>query len=114
MSRIRAKDTGIERQVFRHLRQRKIYFQRHYVKAPGKPDIALPSKKIAIFVDGDFWHGYRFNSWKSRVPKVYWQEKIAGNITRDQKNRRKLRRAGWKVLRIWGHELGEKPDAMGN
>jgi DNA mismatch endonuclease, patch repair protein len=110
MSRIRSKDTGIERIVFSYLRRHKIYFQKHYARAAGKPDIALPSKKIAVFIDGDFWHGYRFSVWKGRIPKLYWRDKIESNIARDQKNRRKLRRDGWKVLRIWGHELREHAD----
>ena len=110
MSLIRAKNTGIERIAFSFLRREKIYFQKHYDKAPGKPDIALPSKKIAVFIDGDFWHGYRFAKWKERIPKEYWQNKITANIARDAKNRRALRRRGWKVLRIWSHELKHKPE----
>lgn len=108
MSRIRSKETGIEKIAFAYLRKNKIHFQRHYSKVAGKPDIAVPSKKIAVFIDGDFWHGYRFGVWRNRIPKVYWRDKIQNNITRDQKNRRKLRREGWKVLRVWGHQILEK------
>ena len=110
MSLIRAKNTGIERMVFSYLRKNKIYFQRHYSKAPGKPDVAVPSRKIAVFIDGDFWHGYRFESWKHRIPKDYWRGKIAKNIARDAKNRRALRKAGWKVMRVWSHQLARTPD----
>lgn len=110
MSLIRAKNTGIEKKAFAFLRKHKIYFYPHYSKVPGKPDIALPSKKIAIFIDGDFWHGYRFKEWRRRIPKEYWREKIASNIERDARNRRALRRKGWKVMRIWGHELIKKPE----
>lgn len=109
MSRIRAKNTGIEKTVFSFLRKEKIYFQKHYDKAPGKPDVALPSKKLAVFINGDFWHGYRFSEWRERIPKGYWRSKIEGNIARDQKNYRKLRRMGWKVLRVWGHDVAKKP-----
>ena len=104
MSRIRSKDTKIEKLVFSRLRADKIYFQRHYKKAPGNPDIALPKKKKAIFVDGDFWHGYKFRTFKNRLPQ-FWMDKIENNIKRDVKNRSKLRRSGWKVSRIWEHEL---------
>jgi DNA mismatch endonuclease (patch repair protein) len=110
MSRIRAKNTGIEKQVFSFLCKNKIHFQRHYSRVPGKPDIAVPSKKLAVFVDSDFWHGYRFEEWKRRVPKEYWREKIAGNIERDKRNRRALRRKGWKVLRVWSHQLARNPE----
>ncbi len=76
MSKIRSKNTAIEKTVFRELRKRSIHFQRHYNKAAGNPDIALPRKKLAIFIDGDFWHGYGFSRQKNRLPKKYWQGKI--------------------------------------
>lgn len=110
MSLIRAKNTGIERKAFSYLIKNKIHFQRHYSRVPGKPDIAVPKKKIAIFIDGDFWHGYKFDKWRRRIPKVYWRDKIASNIVRDIKNRRTLKRQGWRVMRVWGHELAKKPD----
>jgi len=109
MSRIRSKETGIEKTVFSFLQRKKIYFKKHYSKVPGKPDIALPSKKKAVFINGDFWHGYRFKVWKKRIPRVYWRAKIAGNIARDKKHIRKLKKAGWKVLNVWGHEVIETP-----
>lgn len=107
MSRIRSKETGIERTVFSYLRRHKIYFQRHYSKALGKPDIALPAKKLAVFVNGDFWHGYKFNAWKNRIPQTYWLQKIETNIKRDKKNYRALKRQGWKILKVWGHQVIE-------
>lgn len=105
MSHIRSKNTKAEIIVFKELNRRGVYFQKHYKKAAGSPDIALPRKKIAIFIDGDFWHGYRFNSFKDRLPKKYWLEKIESNIKRDKRNRRLLRKDGWRVLRVWEHEL---------
>ncbi|MDD4902326.1 MAG: very short patch repair endonuclease [Patescibacteria group bacterium] len=105
MSKIRSKNTKAEVLVFRELRRRGIYFQKHYKRAPGSPDIALPRKKVAIFIDGDFWHGYRFNKENSRLPKKYWRAKIEGNIKRDRKNRLLLQKAGWRVARIWEHKI---------
>ena len=105
MSKIRSKNTKAEVLVFRELRRRGVYFQKHYKKAKGAPDIALPRKKKAVFIDGGFWHGYKFNKQKDRLPKKYWRAKIEGNITRDRKNRAKLRRDGWQVLRVWEHEI---------
>jgi len=64
----------------------------------------LPKQKKAVFIDGDFWHGYKYNVFKNRLPRL-WRIKIEGNIRRDTKNRSKLRRRGWKILRIWEHEL---------
>lgn len=110
MSKIRSKNTAIERVIFKELRKRKIYFQKHYKKTIGNPDIALPRKKIAIFIDGDFWHGYNFKKNKKRLPKKYWLKKIEDNIARDNKNRSKLRREGWKILRIWEHEIKKNPE----
>jgi len=105
MSKICSKNTKAELIVFRELRKRKIYFQKHYKKAIGSPDIAIPRKKIAIFIDGDFWHGRNFSKTKKRLPKKYWREKISSNILRDRRNKIKLKKQGWKVLRIWEHEL---------
>jgi len=105
MSRIRSKNTIAERLVFKELRKRKIYFQKHYKKVAGKPDIALPRKKKAVFIDGDFWHGYKFLKQKERLPKKYWLKKIEGNIARDKKNTAKLKKDGWLILRIWEHQL---------
>jgi DNA mismatch endonuclease (patch repair protein) len=105
MSKIRAEGTQAELAVFKELRKRKIYFQKHYKKAVGKPDIALQSKKKAIFIDGDFWHGYNFAKIKNRLPKKYWLGKIESNIARDKRNKLILKKNGWKVLRVWEHEI---------
>ena len=105
MSKIRSKNTKAEIVVFRELRKRKIYFQKHYKRVAGCPDIALPRKKKAVFIDGDFWHGYQFSENKERLPKKYWQDKIEGNIRRDKYNRSKLKKEGWAVLRVWEHEV---------
>ncbi len=110
MSSIRSKNTKVEILVFRELRKRGVYFQKHYKRALGNPDIALPRKKIAVFIDGDFWHGYQFSKLKKRLPKKYWLEKIERNIKRDRRNRAKLRRDGWKVMRIWEHDVYDKFD----
>ena len=105
MSRIRSKNTSPERKVFSYLRRNKIYFQKHYKRAHGNPDIAIPSKKKAVFIDGDFWHGRRFAAEKKRLPKTYWLPKIEANIRRDKKNRSRLRKEGWTVLRVWEYDL---------
>lgn len=110
MSRIRARNTGIEKRVFSYLRKHRIHFQPHYGRVPGKPDIALPSKKLAVFVNGDFWHGYRFSAWRRRIPGEYWRDKIASNIKRDRTHLRALKKQGWRVLKVWGHELLDDPE----
>lgn len=110
MSKIRPKNTKPEMMVFRELRKRKIYFQKHYKNAIGSPDVALPKKKKAVFIDGDFWHGRNFKKNKKRLPKKYWQSKIEENIVRDKKNRAKLKRQGWKILRVWEGDLNKSRD----
>lgn len=104
MSKIRSRNTQVEKIVFRELAKRGIYFQKYYKRAIGNPDIALPKNKKAVFIDGDFWHGYQFAKLRKRLPKRYWQGKIERNVKRDRLYRAKLKRQGWKVLRIWEHE----------
>lgn len=110
MSKIRGKDTKVELAVFRELRRRKIYFQSHYRTSAGSPDIVLPRKKIAVFIDGDFWHGYRFADRRDKLPKKYWVGKIESNMARDKRNRAKLRRMGWRIMRIWEHDVNKNFD----
>jgi len=112
MSKIRSENTEGERIVFCELRKRKIYFQKHYKKILGTPDIAFPRKKIAIFIDGDFWHGRHFLKEKKRLPKKYWQEKIKSNILRDNRIRKKLKKQGWNILRVWESEIKQKPNIV--
>jgi DNA mismatch endonuclease (patch repair protein) len=107
MSRIRSKNTLPEKEVFAHLTKNKIVFRKHYAKIPGRPDIAVPRSKHAVFINGDFWHGWHFQKWSDNIP-IFWKRKISANISRDKRNYAKLRRSGWKILRIWGHELAPK------
>ncbi len=105
MSSIRSENTLPEKMVFRELRKRGIYFQCHHKKTLGSPDIALPSKKIAIFIDGDFWHGFRYPAWKKRLKSKFWRDKIERNRRRDKLYHQRLRNQGWKIKRIWEHQL---------
>jgi len=71
---------------------------------PGKPDIVFPKARVVVFLDGDFWHGYRFPQWKHKYSE-FWQKKIGDTRKRDQRNFAKLRHMGWKVIRIWEHSI---------
>lgn len=104
MAKIRAKNTKAERIVFRYLRNNKVYFQKHYKRVAECPDIALPRKKTAVFIDGDFWHGRDFAKRKGRLPE-YWKSKIETNMKRDRRNRRALVRTGWRIMRVWEKDL---------
>lgn len=79
-------------------------------KAPvfGKPDFVFPQSKLAVFVDGCFWHGCPIHATQPKTNAEFWQTKIARNQARDHLVTRTLRRAGWRVLRIWEHELARK------
>jgi DNA mismatch endonuclease (patch repair protein) len=108
MSRIRSTNTLAERLVFAHLRKEKVYFQKHYKRAPGKPDIALPRKKRAVFIDGDFWHGKQLAETIDRLPSTYWKSKIDTNMRRDTEINRMLASEGWQVLRVWESDVKRK------
>lgn len=109
MSRVKGKNTSIEKLVFSYLRKRGVYHQRHYKNAPGSPDVALPTKKRAVFIEGGFWHGWNYKKLKPRL-KTYWRNKIEGNMRRDRRNTRKLKTLGWKSMRVWDHQLAKNPD----
>jgi DNA mismatch endonuclease (patch repair protein) len=104
MSRVRNRNTGLERIVCKRLRRRGIRFKTHVRDLPGTPDIVFHKQKVAVFIDGDFWHGYHFPKWESQLP-LFWRNKISLNRSRDQCNFRKLRRMGWRVVRVWGHDI---------
>lgn len=76
MSKIRSKDTKIEKLVFRELRKKAINFKKNHRKVLSSPNITLVRKKIAVFIDGDFWHDYRYKAFKNRLPNKFWREKL--------------------------------------
>jgi DNA mismatch endonuclease (patch repair protein) len=116
MSLIRSKNTkpefALRKLVSAALYPQGYRYKINYKRLPGKPDIAFISQKIAIFADGDFWHGYTFQKIKGRLPRKYWHAKIKGNIERDKKTNRTLKRNGWKVIRIWDHDIRKNPDKV--
>lgn len=114
MSRIRGKDTKPEIVVRSLLHRMGFRFRLHRRGLPGSPDIVLPGHGAVVFVHGCFWHRHTrckgATTPKSRVK--FWQEKFAANVERDKRNRRDLRRLGWKVLVVWECEL-KKPEKLG-
>ena len=71
--------------------------------------MVFPSLRVVVFIDGDFWHGYGYDQWGKKL-SPYWQMRIEKNMRRDRRNFRRLRRAGWKVLRVWEHQVNEDLD----
>ena len=108
MSRIRCKNTKIELRMKVILEEFGCKFVMH-PKMYGSPDFAIPDSRIAIFCDGDFWHGYRYRD-KKKPAKKYWRDKIEDNMRRDARVSRKLRREGWSVMRFWEHDILKNPE----
>src|SRR5881227_2669414 len=100
MSRIRSRDTKPEMTIRKLVHARGLRFRKHAKALPGTPDLVFPSARVAVFVDGDFWHGWRFPEWRDGLAP-YWLAKIERNRARDQRNFRRLRHMGWTVIRLW-------------
>lgn len=111
MSRVKGKDTGLERVVRSALHKRGYRFRKHVRRLPGKPDIVFVKARLVVFLDGDFWHGYRFPQWEKTLAK-FWRKKIGETRKRDQRNFAKLRRMGWRVIRIWEHSVKRDLDGV--
>jgi len=103
MKKIKSNNTSPELLLRRVLWGKGLRFSRKISDLPGKPDIVLKKYKILIFIDGEFWHGYKWEEKKSTIKsnRDYWIPKIERNIARDKKSSRLLRKQGWKVLRFW-------------
>ena len=111
MSAIKSKDTIPEQMLGRAMWKQGLRYRKQY-KLPGKPDFAFVKAKLAVFCDGDFWHG---NNWKIRGLSSlneelegyseFWQNKITTNIERDIRNNKKLQELGWQVIRLWESDI---------
>jgi DNA mismatch endonuclease Vsr len=119
MSLVHSRNTHPEQILSRALRRAGIRFRRQSRNLPGKPDFVLKNVQVAVFVDGDFWHGRQWRlrglgslaaQFKNCANKEYWLRKVQTNINRDRRVNRQLRNAGWKVIRIWERDLIRRPD----
>lgn len=104
MSRIRGSDTKPERAAAQLLAEAGLVAEGQARDLPGRPDFVIRDLKIAIFIDGAFWHGWRFPTWRLKLSEK-WEAKIENNIKRDRRNHRALRRKGWSVVRLWDFQL---------
>lgn len=112
MSSVRSENTTPELALRRELWKRGYRYRINYKKLPGKPDIVFTRKKIAIFCDGDYWHGH---NWALRgIPSLkeeldaytpYWRKKILRNIERDKRITAQLLDMGWTVIRLWESDI---------
>lgn len=116
MSKVRSangKDEVILRKLLWHMGLR---YRVNVKNLPGKPDIVLSKYKIAIFIDGEFWHGYEWKKRKSRIKnnREYWIWKIQYNINHDSIVNQALHDQGWTILRFWSKKVLKNPDYYAN
>ncbi|MDE5939183.1 MAG: very short patch repair endonuclease [Lachnospiraceae bacterium] len=114
MQHIRPRDTKIEIILRKMLWQKGIRYRKNFKELPGTPDIAITKYKIAVFCDGEFFHGKDWEILKPRLQKgsnsEFWISKISRNKERDEEINKKLLFAGWTVIRFWGDEIKKHPD----
>lgn len=113
MRRVKNKDSDIECLLRKELWARGIRYRKNVTKVMGKPDIAFVTKKIAVFCDSEFWHGYNWEERKKdfKTNQDFWIPKIERNIQRDIAVNEALAADGWTVLRFWGREIKKETSA---
>ena len=119
MSQVRSKDTRPEIAVRQGLWHRGYRYRLHRKDLPGSPDLVFGPAKVAVFIDGDFWHG---NAWKVREMSSladlfpsnteWWVNKIEGNMARDQRVTAELQDLGWLVVRFWESDILTNPEEV--
>ncbi len=107
MSRVRGKgNRATELRLISLFRRNRVTGWRRHYPLFGNPDFVFPKLRIAVFVDGEFWHGHPARCKIPKTNRAFWVEKIERNKKRDRLVNRTLREKGWVVVRIWQHELG--------
>lgn len=114
MSRIKGKDTEIEIRLRKALWHKGYRYRKNYKELPGSPDIAITKYQIAIFCDGEFFHGKNWEELRIKLENSnnsqFWINKIARNIDRDDEVNKQLNALGWTVLRFWGEDIKKHLD----
>jgi DNA mismatch endonuclease (patch repair protein) len=112
MSRIRGKNTGIEKTLRHVLYEKGLHYRCNTSFIYGHPDISFKAYKVVVFCDSEFWHGYHFEENKAKLHSntAYWIKKIERNIARDQEVNAELTKEGYTILRYWGQEILQDPE----
>ena len=107
MKRVKSKDSEIELLLRKELWNRGLRYQKNVKTIFGKPDIVFKGKKIAVFCDSEFWHGFDWENRKDQIKsrRDFWIPKIERNIQRDVEVTEKLTETGWIVLRFWRKDI---------
>ncbi|KQM78102.1 endonuclease [Pedobacter sp. Leaf216] len=110
MAKIKAKNSLPELKLRKALWAKRIRFRIHPKNIPGKPDLIINKYRLAIFVDGDFWHGYNWEEKKTalKTNSKFWIPKIERNMQRDQQVNQQLNAKGYTVMRFWEHDIEKK------
>ena len=104
IQRVKSNDCSLEKLVQRELRAKGLRFRCHVGTLSGRSDSVFPRERVAVFVDGDFWHGWRLPAWEGKLSE-FWRDKLHANRARDQRNFRRLRALGWRIIRLWQHDV---------
>ncbi len=112
MQAVKNKDSDIERLLRRELWQRGIRYRKNDKTVFGHPDLSFKGKKVAVFCDSEFWHGF---DWEHKSAEIksnrdFWIPKIERNMARDREVTEKLKADGWTVIRFWGREIKKSPE----
>jgi DNA mismatch endonuclease (patch repair protein) len=111
MSRVRQRGTALEMRLRAALRETGLAYRTN-VRLPGTPDIVLTNSRIAVFVDGCFWHGCPKHGTMPKTNTTFWRHKIKRNRQRDAEVDGALRGLGWKSVRVWEHDLRASPASV--
>lgn len=114
MSKIRGKNSVPELLLRRALWANNFRFRIHRQDLPGRPDLTIEKYKLAIFVDGDFWHGYQASVRQPKTNAAFWKAKIERNQQRDRFVNQKLNEMGYTVMRFWEHDVKQQLSACVN
>ena len=111
MQAIKSKDSQIELLLRKELWKRGLHYRKNVKTVFGHPDIAFISKKIAVFCDSEFWHGYDWENKRKNIKsnQDFWILKIERNMARDNEVNNHLKSLGWTVLRFWGEDIQKNP-----
>ena len=112
MARVKLKHGDAETAIAKILWHDGFRYWLNYRKLPGSPDIAIQKYRIAVFVDGEFWHGYEWDERKKKLKRnrEYWIEKIEENMARDYRVDQELRAIGWTPIHFWSQEVKKDLD----